>query len=139
MTLITDLIQIIYASQPFGYDIPTLSGILLDARTCNTRDGVTGALICRNDIYLQLLEGPPPQVRAALTRIRRDDRHANVKTVLSEPVSSRLFGEWSMLHDPAKSVMWDPSEIATGAIERARPSDYRRLFETLAESVKDGE
>lgn len=132
MTLITDLIQIIYASQPFGYDNATLSGILLDARSCNARDNVTGALICRNDIYLQLLEGPPPQVRATLTRIRRDDRHVNIRTVLSEPISSRLFGDWSMLHDPAKSWIWDVSEISDGALERATPSDFRQMFENLA-------
>ncbi|WP_298299674.1 BLUF domain-containing protein [uncultured Litoreibacter sp.] len=139
MTLITDLIQIIYASQPFGYDNPTLSGILLDARKCNMRDDVTGALVCRHDVYLQLLEGPPAKVRATLTRIRRDDRHLNVKTLLSEPISNRLFEEWSMLHDPAKSVIWSPSEVSAGAIERATPSDYRQLFEALAKSAKSRE
>ena len=55
--IITDLIQIIYMSQPFGYDEAMLAGILLDARRCNKRDGITGALVCRHDIYLQLLEG----------------------------------------------------------------------------------
>jgi len=47
---ISDLIQIIYSSQPFGFDEAMLSGILLDARRCNTRDGITGALVCRRDI-----------------------------------------------------------------------------------------
>jgi len=47
-----DIFQAIYSSQPLGFDSAILSGILLDARRCNTRDGITGALICRADIYL---------------------------------------------------------------------------------------
>ena len=59
------MIQLIYASQPFGFDAAMLNGILSDARRCNVRDEVTGALICRADVYLQLLEGPEPAVDAA--------------------------------------------------------------------------
>jgi hypothetical protein len=44
--------QIIYASRPFGFDAALLAGILMDARRCNTRDGITGALICRDDLFL---------------------------------------------------------------------------------------
>ncbi|MEO1331606.1 MAG: BLUF domain-containing protein, partial [Pseudomonadota bacterium] len=55
-TVITDLTQLVYSSQPFGYDDIMLNGILNDARRCNLRDDITGALVCRHDIYLQLLE-----------------------------------------------------------------------------------
>ena len=37
-----------------------------------------------------------------------------------------------MLHDPAKSWIWDVSEISDGALERATPSDFRQMFENLA-------
>ena len=57
--------QIIYASRPFGFDAALLAGILMDARRCNARDGITGALICRDDLFLQLLEGPEEEVEAA--------------------------------------------------------------------------
>ena len=50
--------QLIYSSQPFGFDEAMLAGILSGARYNNVRDGITGALICRQDIYLQLIEGP---------------------------------------------------------------------------------
>ena len=55
--IISQLVQLIYSSQPFGYDSTTLQTILNDARRCNTRDGISGALVCRHDIYVQLLEG----------------------------------------------------------------------------------
>ena len=58
-----DVFRAIYTSRPFGFDQAMLSGILIDARHANIRDGITGALICRADIYLQWLEGPEAQVR----------------------------------------------------------------------------
>lgn len=135
---ITDLLQIIYSSQPFGYDEATLNGVLLDARRCNRRDGVTGALVCRQDIYLQLLEGPEASVKAAFERISRDDRHSDVQMHVSRPVSDRLFGDWAMLHDPARTAIWSSSEISDGALERATPEDFRQVFEALAKSVEAG-
>ncbi|MEM9128927.1 MAG: BLUF domain-containing protein, partial [Pseudomonadota bacterium] len=41
------MIQLVYASMPFGFDDAMLGGILLDARRCNERDDITGALIVR--------------------------------------------------------------------------------------------
>jgi len=116
--------------------MPTLEGILLDARNNNMRDGITGALICRRDIYLQLLEGPEMKVRAAMARIGRDDRHAGMKTLVSEPVSSRLFAEWAMLHDPAESWIWSETDVSEGIIDQTPVEEVRRMFESLAETAK---
>ncbi len=129
--------QVIYVSQPFGYDVPMLSGILLDARNNNIRDGITGALMCRNDIYLQLLEGPEAEVNAAVARIARDDRHVNMQTLVSEKVESRIFSDWAMLHDPAKSLIWSEKEIAGGILERASTADIRQMFKDLADHVAE--
>ena len=135
--VITNLIQIIYSSQPFGFDESSLAGILLDARRCNKRDNITGALVCRRDIYLQLLEGPEDAVREALARIGRDDRHIDLKLRVSEPASVRLFGDWAMLHDPKKSWIWSSEEIANGVLERATPADFKDLFQKLAGRIGD--
>ena len=124
--------QIIYASQPFGFDQTVLSGILLDARRCNNRSGVTGALVCRHDIYLQLLEGPEEHVRETYNRILRDDRHAGVKLYIDETVQGRLFSHWDMLHDPAQTWHWSVEQIAEGALERASKDDIRAVFIGLA-------
>jgi hypothetical protein len=123
-------------SQPFGYDEAMLAGILLDARRCNKRDGISGALVCRHDIYLQLLEGPAPEVNAAYARIERDDRHAGMTQLLTGPIAERSFGEWEMLHDPAKSWIWSEAEIADGVLDRATPDEIRGVFSALAERLK---
>lgn len=124
--------QLIYASQPFGFDEAILSGILLDARRCNKRDGITGALVCRHDIYLQLLEGPDEKVQAAYARILRDDRHVNIQQLISQPISERLFAEWDMLHDPAQTWHWTAQEIAGGSVEIADQDEVMKVFADLA-------
>jgi hypothetical protein len=129
-----DVFRAIYTSQPFGYDSAILDGILMQARHANARDGITGALICRADIYLQWLEGPEPEVRRTLERIERDDRHLDVKVHVAEQAAERTFGEWAMLHDPAATWIWTQSEIAGGALERTTPEEIMGFFLRLRRS-----
>jgi hypothetical protein len=128
------MIQMIYASHPFGFDHAMLAGILLDARRCNERDGITGALICREDLYLQLLEGPEQAVEATYVRILRDDRHANIARLVRRSIreEERLFPRWSMLDDPAQSWVWTKAQVKRGAIEDASEAEVIGLFERLS-------
>lgn len=132
------LMQLVYHSKPFGFDQAILDGILLHARQNNTRDQITGALVCRGDIYLQLLEGPDEKVRAAFDRIKKDDRHLDVKVRISEPAAERLFEDWAMLHDPAQSWLWTHKEIADGALDRVTADDIRSVFTKLKAKKKPG-
>lgn len=124
--------QLIYASKPFGYDDLTLTGILLQARRNNARNGITGALICREELFLQMIEGRRDLVTSTFSRILRDDRHVDVVNLLSSDIDSRLFPEWSMRHDPARSWMWTTEEVAMGAIGKACDQEIRGIFERLA-------
>ena len=125
------LFRAIYTSRPFGYEDGILSSILVHARRANLRDGITGALICRADIYLQWLEGPEEQVRQALDRIKRDDRHIEVRVRVAESASRRMFAEWAMLHDPAATWIWSQDEVDDGAVERATPEEIKAIFTRL--------
>ncbi|WP_417726846.1 BLUF domain-containing protein [Roseovarius sp.] len=127
------LTQIIYASQPFGYDDANLAGIFLDARRCNERDGITGALIVRGDLYLQLLEGPKLMVEAAYDRIVKDDRHVNPVRLMQREIDVRLFPEWSMLEERAPSWVWSIAEVRGGAVERfSAGQEALKFFQRLA-------
>jgi len=128
----TNLIQLIYSSKPFGFDDAALNGILMFARRNNPREGITGALICRHDLYLQLLEGPQAAVEARYQKIARDDRHLEVVKRVSRPVTERMFPNWAMRDDPARSWMWTPKEIKDGALDRADPADFISIFSRLA-------
>lgn len=129
------VMQLIYMSQPFGYDSATLAGILLASRRNNRRDELTGALVCRHDIYLQQLEGPHAAVEAAYTRIIRDDRHLEVVRLWSGDAADRLFPAWDMLDDPARSWLWSPAEVAAGAVTRADQAAVRQVFERVAAEI----
>ncbi len=131
----TELIQLIYSSRPFGFDEAALNGILMTARRNNPRDSITGALICRHDLYLQLLEGPQAAVEARYASIARDNRHLEIVKRVSRPVTERLFPNWAMRDDPARSWMWTAEEIDQGALDRAAPADFISIFRRLAAEI----
>ncbi|MGQ0673712.1 MAG: BLUF domain-containing protein [Hyphomicrobium sp.] len=132
------LMQLIYASRPFGFDDLALAGILSTARRNNERDAITGSLICREDLYLQLLEGGRDVVNAAFDKIARDDRHMEVVKLVAADVETRFFPQWAMRHDPARSWMWSRDEVEAGAIGRATPDEVRSVFERLAREAPGG-
>ena len=130
------LSRVIYSSRPFGFDTGVLNGILADARRANRRDDITGALICRADLYLQWLEGPEDRLRATMARIRRDDRHVEVIQHVATHPDDRVFARWEMLHDPAATWIWTQAEVRTGARERATPEEVTGFFLTLRAKVR---
>lgn len=128
--------QLIYCSRPFGFDRATLAGILVEARRNNLRDDITGALVCRHDLYIQLIEGPEPAIDALYSRIAADNRHNDVRLALSDTVSERMFPEWEMLDDDMPTMTWTPAQIADGAIEQASPEELRAIFEGIAAKAR---
>ena len=126
------LTQLIYTSRPFGFDDGMLNGILSDARRCNARDDITGALICRADVYLQLLEGPEAAVTAAFSRIVKDNRHVEIVRLSYEPVGERLFPGWSMRDDPLHTWMWTQRDVAAGILRRAERPALLAVFARMA-------
>ncbi len=127
------LLQLVYASRPFGFDAAVLIDILFKARANNAAAEVTGCLICRDDLYLQLLEGPADEVEAIYAKIKADDRHVEVTELVKQPADKRMFGAWAMRDDPVQSWMWTRDQVNQGAVNTASPSDVLRIFELLVE------
>ena len=128
--------QLIYRSQPFGFDRSMLAGILAQARRNNRRDDITGALVCRHDLYIQLIEGPPPAIDALYAKIAVDDRHCDVGLLLTGTVRERMFPEWAMLDDELPTLTWSPAEITAGALEEATPDALHAVFEQIAANAR---
>jgi hypothetical protein len=133
-----ELKQLIYRSQPFGFDSSMLAGLLTQARRNNLRDNITGALFCRHDVYLQLIEGPSAKIDALYSQICKDDRHCDVKLLHSEMVDERIFPEWEMLHDEMPTLTWSPRAVADGALEKARPDELRAAFKRIGDKARNG-
>jgi hypothetical protein len=125
------LIQLVYSSCPFGFDLSMLGNILMKARRNNARNDITGALICRADLYLQWLEGPQEAVEATYAKILKDDRHLNIVRRITATTSTRLFAQWSMRDDPAEGWLWSQNEIKNGALDRAEAHEFRTVFERV--------
>jgi Sensors of blue-light using FAD len=126
------LIQLIYISEPFGFDEAMLAGILVQARRNNPALGITGCLVCRNDLYLQLLEGEGDAIEPLYARIAADDRHLAVTRLANIPVSERLFPDWAMRDDPAQSWLWNADAVAHGAARTASPAELQAIFGRIA-------
>ena len=129
------LIQLVYCSQPFGYSLEILSAILIASRANNRKRDITCALICRSDIFLQLLEGPEQQVKSTYAAIQNDDRHINIYHLLDQNVDKRLFPAWSMKDDPVKTWMWSREEVSNGIIKSLSKAEIEEVFVKLSKEA----
>ena len=126
------LCQLIYTSRPFGFNAPMLDDILTTARALNSQHDVTGALICRADMFLQMLEGPRAKVTETFGRILADDRHVDVTLLYLGDTPERIFPDWSMRDDPPQSWMWNQAEVREGAMQEASAAAAYSVFRRLS-------
>ena len=127
--------QLVYCSQPFGFSLEILSAILVASRANNRKYDITGALICRSDIFLQLLEGPEQQVKNTYDAIQNDDRHVNVYNLINQPVEKRLFPAWAMKDDPVKTWMWSREEVSNGIVKSLSEKKVEEVFLKLSKEA----
>ncbi|WP_372624453.1 BLUF domain-containing protein [Falsiroseomonas sp.] len=132
------LMQLIYASRPSGFEAAMLEEILVTARRCNERDGLTGALICRRDLFIQMLEGPRDKVTATFGRILQDRRHVDVSLVWCGDTSMRIFADWTMRDDPVMCWMWTRAELRLRDVTALAAVELRQVFVRLAKQPQLG-
>lgn len=123
----TPLLQLMYVSTAsWKLGDGELTAILDVSRANNRKRGVTGLLLHLDHGFLQILEGPEDAVQELFTTIERDARHLGIRVLIQQPVSERLFGQWSMGFDrwtrgaPRTADMF---EITADAIENIIPPE----------------
>lgn len=106
------MFRLVYSSSARnGMTEEELKLILESAKVRNARRGVTGMLLFRDGVFLQLLEGEEVDVRYVYNRIVNDPRHQRVVNLPQEKSDQRDFASWSMGYQ----VPTDAQIAATGA------------------------
>lgn len=126
------LSQLIYVSRPFGFHAGMLDDVLVSARRRNEANGITGSLVCRADLFLQILEGPRLAVTETMGRILRDDRHVDVAILHCGDTPDRMFPTWTMRDDPPQSWMWPREAVREGAVEETTAAHAMAIFRRLS-------
>ena len=72
----------------------------------NSRDAITGFLVCDGHSFFQVLEGNSYSLGRTFERIRSDPRHCDLRIISKHPVSWQEFPGWSM-----KSWLCTPENV----------------------------
>ena len=127
--------HLIYTSKPINFDDFSISSILKSSQKNNKKDGITGALIFREDIFLQFLEGPENKVDKAFNNIASDKRHKNVLKLKEDITDRKLFTSWAMRGDPVKSWMWSYEDVDNGIVKKLKPEEAFKVFKKLSREI----
>ena len=95
-----ELYYIIYSSRPVRIlNDEEIEDLLSAARRENEAYGVTGMLLCFNDMYIQLIEGTKAAITQLYSNIKNDMRHTRIFTLQEGNIENRFFQDWSMGFD----------------------------------------
>lgn len=97
------MIQIVYmsfATQNFKSNRLVNTKRILDKAAINNKQlNITGMLIYKAGIFLQILEGKRTDVETLMGRIVFDkSNHENIKVLLKQNLEERVFPNWSMAY-----------------------------------------
>ena len=88
------LVYTSHATAPFSQ--ADLLHLLVQSRTHNAEKSITGMLLYLEGKFIQVLEGRKNEVTKRYDKIRNDQRHKRVTTVVEGNSPSRVFVNWSM-------------------------------------------
>ncbi len=95
-----DLMQIVYTSNGTrNFSDANLADMLINFRSSNEKNGISGLLIYYKQSFLQVFEGPAAAVEQLWVNIRSDPRHVLVNKLHYRSIEQRMFGKWSMAYD----------------------------------------
>ncbi len=77
-------------------DSNSVDSIVSAARDYNSKNNITGILLFRAVVFLQLLEGEKSKVEPLLKKIEKDPRHSNVIRIFEIEENPRIFSDWAM-------------------------------------------
>lgn len=79
-----------------GISINDIEDIIAEAESANQKHNITGCLVCQNNNFFQLLEGPKSNVLLIYDKIKKDARHYDLEVLTRKINSNHFFPKWSM-------------------------------------------
>ena len=115
--------RLVYVSRRRSDEDGQIAEIEAVSRRNNARDGLTGALVHDERLFLQLLEGEHAAVARCFLRLSLSPLHGEIEILAFARQELRLFGDWSMRLVSAKGRT--PSLAALVRRLRAAPEAER--------------
>jgi len=103
-----------------------LEELLAHARNKNGIQGISGALVYSDGVFLQILEGERAKVQALMASIRKDLRHENVTILRETEIASAKFSSWKMAYvgaTPEQVARWAGIGVGAGTSEAIGDTD----------------
>lgn len=100
--MVYQLVYLSFLNPEFGTEV--IDEILAKSRVNNPKIDVTGVLLYKGGIFLQVLEGPKENVITLYERIKKDQRHKEVKNLIELDNQARMFGDWSMAYEAVEKL-----------------------------------
>jgi len=142
---VRDCAELIYVSAAIdGFQSSDLNEILETSRKNNLSNGITGVLCFDGHRFLQIIEGPRPDIKNLYDAIKRDTRHRQIELIHFDVIEERTFSRWKMALNvaPKNSVLRlsDESSILNfsevqAALQNTNFSFSAGLFSMIMESV----
>ena len=129
----SELKRVIYVSEKTDVSDTTLKDIIASSKKNNPEEDVTGCLLSGSNSFLQLLEGPAEFINTLYSKISRDSRHKNVKTLCDEKIDERLFSSWSMKLVPFENMEWSNEDFNSGNFLNITSEEALNVFIRLNE------
>lgn len=95
----TKLLRVLYLSRANEVmDEDAVRDLLDISRSNNEKLEITGVLCAGRKDFIQVLEGPEPEVIRLYAKILDDPRHTDCTLLSISPVEARMFDKWSMAY-----------------------------------------
>jgi hypothetical protein len=112
------------------------------ARSNNKARSITGALLCVDDCFVQVLEGEETAVQSLFEHIAHDDRHNDVAVLETGPIPERVFSRWAMAKvadegEPDIPLIAHRDGISPAAGRRTTP-EQDRVLDVMRDAARAG-
>jgi len=82
---------------------PNLKEMFSNIKNKNISTNISGVLLYKNENFLQIIEGEEKTVNALFSKIKKDNRHSHIITLIDFPIPQRLFKEYKTSFSIVKS------------------------------------